>query len=173
MNEKVYVTYENSLRANVSGVYTSRTLAEKEQKERKDLGIIDTFELKNNSYKFKSDSYINDLCKYYKKRLNTIRELISCLYELDGCVSGGIGHVVIDEDNIDNDTIESVIKLCQDEEYKDREEAGLVDLICKELLKLNIQERTLLFGSFYSYGVCKGDCSNCPIENGDIGQLQK
>ena len=50
MNEKVYVTYENSLRANVSGVYTSRTLAEKERKERGDLDYIDSFELKNNNF---------------------------------------------------------------------------------------------------------------------------
>lgn len=171
MDKKVYITYENSYGGAVTGVYTSYNLAEKERKERGDLDYIDSFELKNNKYKFESSTYINDNCKYYKRRLETIRQLISCVYELDGCVCGGMGHVVLDEDNIDDDTLKSVLKDCQSDEYKDREEAGLVELICKELLKLNIKERTLLYSSYYSYKFCDGKCTDCPIENGDIRKI--
>ena len=52
------------------------------------------------------------------------------------------------------------------EENQDREEIGIAKLICEELLKLSIQERALLFSSYYSYR-CDGNCKNCPIEKGN------
>lgn len=165
----VYITYENSRNVHVTGVYSNKKLAEKEQKERQDLSIIDSFEVKG--YRGNDFSHINDICKYYNSHLETIRELISCLYNLEGCVCGGIAHVVIDENNIDDDDIDWLLNLCNEEEYKDREEVGLVRLIAEELKKLSIQERTLLFASFYVYRVCDGNCESCPVEKGKINEI--
>ena len=42
-------------------------------------------------------------CKYYNKHLNTICEYVRCLYSLEGCVSGGLLHILLDDDNYDDD----------------------------------------------------------------------
>lgn len=170
-NGKVYITYENSIRGVVTGVYANEKLAEKEAKERGDLDCIDSFEVKG----YKGDQYqnsINEYCKYFTPKLNTIRELISCLYNLEGCCTGGLAHIITDDDNIDDDDIKWVLEYCDKEENKDRTENGLVKLICNELLKLSMQERVLLFSSYYSYIMCDNNCDTCPISKGDIDEVR-
>lgn len=169
MSVKVYITYENSMRANVTGVYANEKLAEKEAKERGDLSIIDSFEIKG----YRGDNFeleIYDDCKYYIPRLNTIRELIACLYNLEGCCTGGLAHIITDDDNIEDHHIKFVLEEC--EKNKDKEEAGLVKLICEELLKLSIQQRVLLFSSYYSY-FCDKDCARCAIQQGNMDFLRE
>ena len=166
----IYVTYENSPRGTVTGLYANEKLAKQEAEERGDLSVIDSFILKGyNGTDYLND--INDNCKYFCSKLNTIRELISCLYSLEGCCTGGIAHIITDDNNINDSSIEFVLKECDKEENKDREECGLVKLICEELLKLSIQQRALLFSSYYTYLNCNKYCRNCPIEKGDIKDL--
>lgn len=161
---KVYVTYENSMRANVTGVYTNKKIAEQERIKRHDLSCIDAFELKG----YNGDNFVYplpEICKYFTPHMNTIRELIACLYNLEGCGCGGLAHIVVDDDNIDDDSIKWVLEYCDEEENKDCTERGLVKLICEELLKLNMKERTLLFSGYYSDCFCDENCENCPIEH--------
>lgn len=51
-------------------------------------------------------------CKYYNKHLETIREYIGCLYELEGCCAGGMLHILFDDDNIDDDDIAWCLREC-------------------------------------------------------------
>lgn len=168
MGCKVYLTYENSRHAGVTGVYANKRLAEKERDEREDLQCIDSFELKGCKEEYWS-CLIVDECKHYIPHLNTIRELISCLYQLEGCSTGGIAHVVVDDNNFKDHHLKFVIEECEKE--PERTESGLVKLICEELLKLNISQRALLFASFYTYHICNEDCDNCPITKGDIAEI--
>ena len=168
---KVYITYENSMRANVTGVYANSKLAEKERYERGDLSVIDIFEIKGcNAEAYTCPLYITD-CKHYKPHLETIRELISCLYNLDGCACGGLAHIVTDDNNIDDDDLQWVLEYCDREENKDRTERGLVKLICEELLKLSMPERVLLFSSYYSLAICDKNCDTCPINKGNLSEV--
>lgn len=164
MSDKVYITYENSLFGHVTGVYASEKLAREEQEKRGDLPHIDSFELKGyNGSSF--DIPINDSCKYYKSHLETIRELISVLYALEGCCCGGLAHIVTDDNNIQDHHIEFIIE--EAKKNPERTEAGLVKLIGEEMLKLSIQERALLMSSYYSY-TCDGVCEHCKINMGEV-----
>lgn len=166
MGNMVYITYENSPRGPVTGVYANKKLAEKERAERHDLDLIDSYELKG----CKEDLFdlsINEECCHYIKRIDTIRILIRSLYDIEGCTCGGLAHVVVDDDNFDDDTIDFVLLECDKEENKNREEVGLVKLICNELKKLTMQQRALLFTSYMSFN-CDKDCKECPINNGKI-----
>jgi len=162
----VYITYENSPRTPVTGIYTNMNLAHEEREKRRDLDCIDIMELQGPYNRNLQD--INQDCKYFSKRLLTIAKLIECLYDLEDCICGGIAHVLVDDNNFDDKTIEFVAGLCDLEENKDKEEVGLVRLICEELKKLTMQERALLFSSYYSYrGPCR-NCEQCPINKGKI-----
>ena len=72
-----------------------------------------------------------------------IIRLVNCLYETDDCSCGGLGHVVIDDNNIDTDSINNCIKLC--DENPDKAECELVKCIMTYLLKLNEDQRAHLF----------------------------
>ena len=162
----VYITFSNEPRPAPTGVYTNMNLAHKEKEERRDLDCIDILELKG-----LKDPYwlnINTECKHYHKHLYTIAELIACLYELEDCLCGGLAHVVVDDDNFDDDSINFVLNLCEQEENKDKEEVGLVKLICEELKKMSIQQRALLFTTYRFDGkMCIGDCEKCRINHGE------
>lgn len=168
---KVYVTYENSMRANVTGVYANRQLAEDEAQERGDLDYIDSFEIKGTRMDDWEHPHINEDCMHYTPHLYTIMQLISCLYSLEGCCCGGLAHIVVDENNIDDDSIKCILEECDKEENKDHTERGLVKLICEELLKLSMQERVLLFSSYYCYRVCNGHCNDCAITNENLEEI--
>ena len=164
IGNKVYVTFTNEFRSSISGVYANPQLAAQEAKIREDMDIVESYEVHGSRMKnFSIEIYNN--CKYYKPKIETIRALISCLYELDGCCTGGIAHIVVDDNNYEDHHLQFVIDECNKEENKDREEVGLAKLICEELLKLSIQERALLYSGYYSYS-CDGNCENCQIEKG-------
>ena len=163
----VYITYSNELRAQVTGVYTSRLKAQKERDKRGDMEIIDKFELNGNFDRNWMD--INKDCKHFNKHLLSIANLIGCLYDMEGCLCGGLAHVVVDDDNFEDPAIDFVLNLCEQEENKDKDELELVKLICKELKKLPIQQRALLFSSYYSYR-CDNNCENCMIHKGKLSE---
>lgn len=73
-----------------------------------------------------------------------IIRLVNNLYEIDDCSStGGLAHAVIDDSNIDTDSIKSCINLCN--ENHDKIECELVKCIMTYLLKLNEDQRKYLF----------------------------
>ena len=158
-NGEVYVVYGSDY---VKGVYANDKLAKKEKGATELIKAFDVEGYKGDDWEIR----IMDYCKYYKPHLETIRELISCLYQLEGCCCGGLAHIVTDDNNIEDHHIQSVLEYCDEEQNKDRTERGLVKLICEELLKLSIQERVLLFMSYYAYGICNQDCKNCTIHKG-------
>lgn len=170
-NGRVYVTYENCVFTHITGVYANERLAKKEAFEREDSDQIDSFEIKGYNGGEAFNFSIPDECKYFKPHLNTIRELIACLYNLEGCACGGLAHIVTDDNNIEDHHIQSVLEWCDEEENKDRTERGLVKLICEELLKLSIPERVLLFSSYYVYAVCDKNCETCPIHKGNLNEV--
>lgn len=104
-------------------------------------------------------------CKYYHKHLETIREYIGCLYSLEDCCTGGLLHILLDDNNIEDHHIEWCLKQC--EEHPEQEESEIGKLICKEYLKLSMQQRRLLCHDYLPFPGCNGNCENCYIEKGD------
>lgn len=106
-------------------------------------------------------------CKYYNPHMKTIKEYIHCLYALKGCESGGLLHILLDEDNIDDYNILYCLKECLTK--PNREESRLGALICEEYLKLSMKERIVLCNMFYGYEepICLeySECNKCPIIN--------
>lgn len=108
-----------------------------------------------------------DRCKYYDKHLDTIREYIGCLYSLDGCGCGGLLHILLDDDNYDDDDITYCLKECLS--HPEREEAAIGQLICNEYLKLPMEQRRLLCNTYIGHWSCfnDGECNGCFIASGD------
>lgn len=51
-------------------------------------------------------------CKFFNKRMKTLKEYCSCLYKLDGCGAGGLLHILLDDDNYLDDDIKWCIDQC-------------------------------------------------------------
>ena len=106
-------------------------------------------------------------CKYYTPHLETIKAYIGCLYDIPDCCSGGLLHILLDEDNLDNDDIFACLRECLNNPKK--EESVIGKLICEEYLKLSMFERRLLTSVYIEDFSCFGDCDdcvNCEIEKG-------
>lgn len=108
-------------------------------------------------------------CKYFIKRVNTIRDLIACLYDLDdgNCCTGGLLHIVADDGNLEDHHIQFCLDECI--KHSEREEAGLGKLICEELLKLSMEQRRLVYEPVWIVDAwCyqhNRHCDKCPIHN--------
>lgn len=100
--------------------------------------------------------------KYYDKHMDTIIEYAHCLYNLDGCVCGGLGHAVLDDNNFEDVHLKSTLEDCDKPENQDREEKDILRLICADLLKLSHEQRVLLYKTMNEDVIlCNGDCDNC------------
>lgn len=106
-------------------------------------------------------------CKYYSEHLETVREYIRCLYSLSGCGSGGLLHILLDDDNIDDDDILFCLKECI--QHPDREESKIGQLICEEYLELSMEQRRLLTNTYRGHWGCYalGGCGQCFITTGE------
>ena len=104
-------------------------------------------------------------CKYYKPRMATLLEYCKCLYKLEGCVCGGSLHILLDDDNYDDDDILFCLNECI--QHPDREESELGILICKEYLKLSKEERIVFDNIWNGWESvdCLGfeNCEGCPF----------
>lgn len=101
-------------------------------------------------------------CKYYKPRMATLLEYCRCLYKLEGCICGGLLHILLDDDNYDTNSILFCLRECITHPEEEESELGI--LICKELLKMSIEERTLFDWMWNAEGVeyCNSDkCKGC------------
>lgn len=107
------------------------------------------------------------MCEHYIQKIETIKEYINCLYAIKGCGTGGLLHILIDDDNIDDDSIMFCMKECI--KNPDEEESKLGRVICEEFLSLSMEQRRLLTttGSYLCY--CNGGhCETCFIKIGDL-----
>ena len=107
-------------------------------------------------------------CKHYTKHLETVREYISCLYNLDECGTGGLLHIALDDGNLDDDDIQWCLERC--ESNPEREESEIGKLICKSLLELPMEQRRLVYQhNWKTEAECHGlnHCNQCWIEKGD------
>ena len=107
-------------------------------------------------------------CKYYIKRIDTIKAYISCLYDMhDGefCTGGNL-HIVTDDGNLEDHHIKWCLDRC--ENSPDREDSEIGKLICTELLKLSMEQRRLVYEPEWVVDAfCKlgTSCDECPIHN--------
>lgn len=58
---KVYITCENSIRGNVTGVYSNPDIAKQKTLERNDMDSLDVFELDDGIYQDQLEKYKRDL----------------------------------------------------------------------------------------------------------------
>lgn len=104
-------------------------------------------------------------CKYYNPHMLKIREYCSALYKLEGCGCGGMLHILLDDDNINDHSIAFCLKECL--RHPEEPESKLGILICEEYLKLTIQERSVMDSLWNGMPVedypCCGDCENCKL----------
>ena len=113
-----------------------------------------------------------DKCKYCNEEVKLVSTYVDCLYELDGCSCGGSLHIVVDDDNVDDDSLEFCSKYIE-------EEGGIDSEICKLILShmkqmTIVQRRLVAIGRRWGlncpakqWGGLK-DCSECIIENEDV-----
>ena len=66
------------------------------------------------------------------------------LYSIPSVCAGGCCHIVIDDDNIDDDNLRWVIDFCETD-GNDKPDAKLSKTICEYLLELDYEQRELLF----------------------------
>lgn len=71
--------------------------------------------------------------------------MIHLLYELPECGCGGLGHVVIDDNNIDTGSIQHTLHWTTEGEDAKRVEAPLVRCIMEYMLQMTEDERAVLF----------------------------
>jgi len=101
-------------------------------------------------------------CKFYNKHLKTIEEYIHCLYSIEGCESGGMLHILLDDDNYDDDDVLYCLQECI--KHPEREEAAIGKMICEEYLKLSNEQRSLLRYSTDGWHECSiQECEKCPF----------
>ena len=51
-------------------------------------------------------------CKYYTDHMDTLLEYYKCLYKIKDCGAGGILHILLDDDNYDDESIMYCLKEC-------------------------------------------------------------
>ena len=73
---------------------------------------------------------------YYR---DVIKHLLTALYELPDCRSGGIAHIVTDDYNVCDDDLDFVLKECEDKSYL--MEAPLVKCLMVYLKRFTHDER--------------------------------
>lgn len=170
MIEKIYITIDDTIQNpdSIRGCAYSEKNAKALIKEDTDNVISCKIEDSRMDF-YDGDNLSCCTCKYYSPKLKAITIMIHALYEMEGCVCGGICHIVTDDDNFDDGSLYCVLRECKKEENKDRIELELAEAICKALLKLTMQERALVFTGFYSNSLCNMDnkCDECDIEKGE------
>lgn len=87
-----------------------------------------------------------DLSKVeYKPFYYPLVTMIRLLYELPECGCGGLGHVVLDDNNIDTASIQHTLHWTTEDENVSRVETPLVKCIMEYLLQMTEDERAVVF----------------------------
>lgn len=88
---------------------------------------------------------MTDINRYYHPKFKLAAELIGVLYDLPECSSGGLCHIVTDDDNIDDDDLDWVYEYCNRAENIDRIDRELSQTICTILRQMTFTQRAVLF----------------------------
>lgn len=88
----------------------------------------------------------------WNPKIPIIVGMIHTLYNLDECGTGGLCHIVTDDDNIKDDDLQWVIDYCKKPENADRVDAELSSWICELMLQLTLEQRAAMFG-FMNEGI--------------------
>ena len=83
----------------------------------------------------------------YHRKTPLVIALIHALYDLPGCGCGGIAHVLIDDENVTDDDIAWMMEKVNsdDEWYTGSIERDLVELLCRELSEMTLEQRLAIF----------------------------
>lgn len=101
------------------------------------------------------------MCKYCDEKMKRLVKKSNRLYERPGWKSGGCLHVLLDDGNIDNDSINFCLSECKLHSPLDPAAIEGID-ICNSLLKMSISERRVFIWLFDGWnGKCtKYECSD-------------
>jgi len=79
----------------------------------------------------------------WHEKMPLVIALIRALYELPGCSSGGMCHIVTDDDNVRDSDLLYVINQCRYyyERWPDHIENKLAELICETYLEMTYGQR--------------------------------
>ena len=105
---------------------------------------------------------MHDKCILVATLLHAIYELYDHVYHSQ-CITG-IAHVLVDDDNFDDDTIQYV----KNNIDKSRIESSLILLLCDTLDSMTYNQRVIgyaLASDEFSGVECYGVCSHCKLEN--------
>lgn len=80
-------------------------------------------------------------CMYFKEDMVALKQLCDTLYSMEGCGAGGNLHILLDDDNYDDDSILWCLKECLLHPEHPSSMIGIV--ICHEYLKMSIKERVI------------------------------
>ena len=98
------------------------------------------------------------LCKYFREDMVDLRVKCGELYELENCGSGGLLHILLDEDNFDTGSINFCLEECR--AHPERPESKLGEEICLKYLELSLEERAA-FDSWWNGFSMQCHCDNC------------
>ena len=107
---------------------------------------------------------------YYHKNFSLLKVLINALYELPNCASGGICHIVTDEDNVRDADLSYVLGECygNDSFWNGHIEKPLGALICKLFLEMEYKQRVCFVQLMSCVGDDNLDTDECIKEWGKI-----
>lgn len=80
-------------------------------------------------------------CMFFNKDMIALKRLCKTLYSLEGCGAGGNLHILLDDDNYDDDSILWCLEECLKHPEHPSSMIGIV--ICHEYLKMSMQERII------------------------------
>lgn len=81
------------------------------------------------------------LCKHWTPRMTLLLEYCRCLYKLPECGAGGCLHILLDDNNYDDESLLFCVKYVRD--HPECIEHDLAVLILAEYANMSMQERTL------------------------------
>lgn len=83
----------------------------------------------------------NQMCKYHNPKMDELLSYYKRLYKLPGCGAGGCLHILLDDDNYDDDSL----KFCRDycAEHAEGEERELANKILDMYEAMSLTERTV------------------------------
>lgn len=88
------------------------------------------------------------MCKYFKKEMVLIQKMISFLYDDLEEYTGGLCHIVTDDNNINDENLKFVIEYADEPEHANRPDKNVSKYICQSMLELSLIEREFLFGLY-------------------------
>ena len=94
-------------------------------------------------------------CKYYKPQMNRLLSYCKRLYKLPGCAAGGCLHILLDDNNYDDESLAFCRRYC--EENAAGEERKLAIKILDMYSAMSLKERTLFDNMWNGQNI---ECSN-------------